>query len=402
MPKFNYSAKDRDGNLRKGEIETTDEHQVARILSKRALILISAKEINDKNQQFLGKYFNTVSFTDLVITTRQLATMVESGLVLSDSLDILVDQQTNKTFKAVLTEISRDVKNGIDLASALRKHPEVYPPLYSSLVKAGEQSGKLDSVLSQMALNLEKDREFRSRIRGAMIYPILVVTMMVVVVAIMMIFVVPRLVSFYTQSNIDLPITTKMLIWTSNMFVSFWWLMILIFIGIIIGIKRWTSTPSGKYTFDKIVLKIPLVGKIVRGTSITNFTRTFGLLTHAGLPILDSLVIVADIVGNAVYKSALQESYRGVERGLTLSAQLESTNSFPKIVSQMIRVGEETGKVDQISFKLAEYFETETDHLVKNITVIIEPVVLIVLGVGVGFLVISLILPIYKLTTSFS
>lgn len=402
MPKFNYKAKDINGSEHQGVIETSDTHQVARVLSKKGLILISTKEINEKGNQFFDKFFNRVSFSDLVIMTRQLSTMIESGLVLSDALDILVEQQDNKKFKEVLSQVSRDVKNGLDLAGAVKKHPDVFPPLYSSLIRAGEQAGKLDVVLTQMATNLEKDREFRSKIRGAMIYPIIVFSIMIVVLSIMMIFVIPRLVSFYSQSGIELPITTKILITISNFFVNFWWLMIAAGVGLFLFIKRWTATPDGKYKFDIFLLKIPVVGKVVKGSSLTNFNRTFGLLIHSGLPILDSLLIVADVVGNSVYKKSLEDCYRGVERGLPLSAQLELTGSFPKIISQMYRVGEETGKVDEIAFKLAEYFESETDHLVKNLTVIIEPLVIVILGLGVAFIVISLILPIYKLTTSFT
>lgn len=402
MSKFSYAAKDRQGNLRRGIIETSDQRQVARIVSKRSLVPISIEEIKDARGSLINKLLHKVSFTDLVIMTRQLATMVESGLVLSQALEILVDQQSNKYFKTVLTEVSDDVKNGLNLALALQKHKDVFPDLYCSLIKAGEQSGKLDVVLTQLATNLEKDREFRNRIRGAMIYPVLVIVLMITVMSIMMIFVVPRLVGFYTQSNIELPITTQILIGISTFFANFWWLIVLLLIGGIIFLRRYHSTPQGHFATDKILLNIPVIGRIVRGTSLTNFTRTFGLLTHAGLPILDSLLIVSEIVGNMVYKKALLDSYKGVERGLTLSAQLELTGVFPKIISQMFRVGEETGKVDQVSFKLAEYFEAETDDLVKNLTVIIEPTILIILGLGVGFMVISLILPIYKLTTSFS
>lgn len=402
MPKFTYSAKDRQGELRKGTIETSDAKQVIRLLAKRGLVAINIQEKNSSENSFLGKFFNKVSFTDLVIMTRQLSTMIESGLVLSDALEILVDQQDNKRFKAVLVDISDDVKNGMDLASAFEKHPEVFPQLYCSLVRAGEESGKLDTVLTQLATNLERDREFRSKVRGAMIYPILVIGLMFVVMTIMMVFVVPRLVGFYTQSNIELPITTQILIGMSSFMTNFWWLIILGFIGGFFGFQRWVNTPSGHFQFDAIMLKTPVVGRVVRGTALTNFTRTFGLLTHAGLPILDSINIVSNIVGNLVYKKALVECYKGVERGLTLSSQLEQSGVFPKIVSQMIRVGEETGKVDQISFKLAEYFESETDNLVKNLTVIIEPAILVILGLGVGFMVVSLILPIYKLTTSFN
>jgi type IV pilus assembly protein PilC len=343
-----------------------------------------------------------VPFTDVVIATRQLATMIESGLVLSESLDILSEQQSNKRFKAVLEEVSRDIKSGLDLATAFRKHPDVFPPLYASLIKAGEQAGKLDLVLTQMATSLEKDREFRARVRGAMIYPAVVIVMMFGVITIMMIFVIPKLVGLYSQQNIDLPLPTKILIFTSNIFVNFWWALLAGAIGAYFLFQRWISTPSGKYAFDVIVLKTPIVGKVVTGSTLTNFTRTFGLLTTAGVPLLDSLNIVTEVIGNSVYKKAFQETFKGVERGLAFSQQLDLVGVFPKLIPQMYRVGEETGKVDKVSFKMAEYFETETDNLVKNMTTLIEPIVIVVLGVVVGFLVLSIILPIYKLTTSYS
>lgn len=400
--KFVYKSKDREGNDRQGFIETSDIHQASKLLSRRGLIVISLKEEKTKQGGFLAKHFDKVSFTDIVVMTRQLATMVEAGLILSDSLDILIDQQVNKKFKLVLTEIAQDVKNGLDLATSISKHPEVFPPLYSTLVKAGEQSGKLDVVLVQMATNLERDREFRSKIRGAMIYPVMVFGLMIAVMVVMMVFVVPRLVGFYGQSNIELPFATVILINLSNMFVYYWWAMILVAIGGFLAFRRWVANPSGAYQFDALLLKIPVVSTIIKGSSLTNFTRTFGLLTNAGLPILDALVIVAEVVGNKVYQRALAMSTKGVERGLLLSSQLEASGAFPRIVSQMYRVGEETGQLGEISFKLSEYFETETDHVVKNLTVIIEPVILVVLGAGVAFLVISMILPIYRLTTSFS
>lgn len=399
MATFTYVARDLEGRDHKGTIETGDERQVAQILGRGGLIVISIRK-QVEGGKGLTSFFNKVSFNDLVIATRQLATMIEAGLVLSEAIDILVEQQPNKTFKDILGEVSRDIKGGLDLATAFKKHPEVFPPLYSSLIKAGEESGKLDIVLTQMALNLEKDREFRSRIRGAMIYPIMVVVMMGVVVSIMMFFVIPRLLSLFTQSNIELPLPTKILIAVSNFFTGYWWLMLIFLVVGVITFKRWIAKPAGRLSFDSLMLKTPIVGKIIQGNSLTNFTRTFGLLASAGIPLLNGLEIVNGILGNSVYQKALAETQQGVERGLTFSAQLESTGVFPKIVSQMFRVGEETGKVDKVSFKMAEYFEAETDHLVKNLTVVIEPLVLVVLGIGVAFLVFSIILPIYQLTTS--
>ncbi|KKQ78587.1 MAG: Type 4 fimbrial assembly protein pilC [Candidatus Daviesbacteria bacterium GW2011_GWA1_38_7] len=328
--------------------------------------------------------------------------MIQSGLVLSEAIDILRDQQTNKYYKAVLDDISRDVKGGLDLASSLKKHPDVFPDLYSNLVKAGESSGKLDTVLLQMASNLEKTREFRGKVKGALIYPIIILVTMFVVMLVMMFFVIPRMTSLYAQSNIELPLPTLILIATSSFLINFWYLIL--GVGIFGGFifKRWISTEIGRYSFDSFLLKFPVIKKIVEGITLAEFTRTFGLLITAGIPMLDSINIVSGVINNAVYRKALKDTFRGIERGLTLSNELEAVGVFPKIIPAMIRVGEETGQVDQVAFKLAEYFESESDQIVKNLTVIIEPVILVVLGVGVAFLVLSIILPIYKLTTSFS
>lgn len=402
MPIFSYVARDLQGVDHKGTIETADQRQVARLLSKRHLIVISVRQTNKSGENFLDQYINRVSFNDLVIATRQLATMIEAGLVLSEALDILVDQQGGKKFKEILSDVSRDVKSGMEFASALRKHPNVFPPLYANLVEAGESSGKLDTTLKQMATNLEKSREFKSRVRGAFIYPVMVIIMMFIVMLIMVFFVIPKLTSLYSQSNIDLPLPTKILIFVSNFMINFWWVVLILFIGGAFIFKKWVATSSGRYMFDSFILKVPILGKIIQGTTLTEFTRTFGLLTTAGIPLLNALNIVANVIGNSVYRRALQETFKGVERGLSFSAQIETTGVFPKIIPQMYRVGEETGKVDEVSFKMAEYFEQESDHLVKNLTVVIEPVILVVLGIGVAFLVMSIILPIYKLTTSFS
>ncbi|MBI2314659.1 type II secretion system F family protein [Candidatus Daviesbacteria bacterium] len=397
---FLYKAKDLQGNDHSGNVATPDVRSAINTIRKKGLIIISINPKNPPENQFLGRFLNKVGFTELVIMTRQLATMVSSGLVLSQAIDILEEQQTNKILKEALENISQDIKGGLTLAQALSKYPNIFPHLYVNLVKSGETSGKLDSVLLQMADGLEKDREFQAKIKGAMIYPVVVLTMMVVVIIIMMVFVIPKLVNLYQQSTIELPLPTQILIATSNLFTKFWWLGLIILIGIVIGINKWKKTPEGNMFFGKLILRTPIAGKIVTNVTLTNFNRTFGLLTAAGIPLLESIGIVSDLTDNPVFKNSLKDAYKGVEKGLPFSSLLAG-NVFPKIVSQMIKVGEETGKVDEIFLKLADYFESESDHLVKNLTVAIEPIVLIILGVGVAFLVISIILPIYKLTTSF-
>lgn len=397
---FLYKTKDTEGNEHSGSVESADAHAAAAILRKKGLIIIALSPKSPPMNKMLSRFFNKVGFTEIVIFTRQLATMVSSGLVLSEAIDILEEQQTNKTFNKALNDISQNIKGGITLAQAMGKYPDIFPHLYVNLVKAGEASGKLDSVLLQMADGLEKQREFQAKIKGAMIYPVVVISMMFVVMLIMMIFVIPKLLTLYKQSTVELPLPTKILIATSNFFTNYWWVIIILLIGGIIGLKRWRKTPEGDLLYSKLLLKIPIVGKIIINVTLTNFTRTFGLLSSAGIPLLESIGIVSDLTDNLVFKNALKDSYLGVEKGLPFSSLL-SSNVFPKIVSQMIRVGEETGKIDEIFLKLSEFFESESDHMVKNLTVAIEPIVLIILGIGVAFLVLSIIMPIYKLTTSF-
>lgn len=398
---FRYKTKDQSGSLHEGEIETSDEHAATSLLRKKGLIVISIKAKQEGRISFLNNFFNKVSFNEIVTFTRQLATMVSAGLVLSEALDILQEQQDNKKLKLVLSDVSRNVKGGLALAAALSRHPDVFPILYVNLVKSGEASGKLDTVLSKMADSLEKDREFRSKIKGAMIYPAVVISMMFIVMTIMMVFVIPKLTSLYKDSTLELPLPTVILIGVSDLFVNFWWLFLTIIIVAVIVFRNWIKTPEGRLAYDSTLLKVPIIGKIITNVTLTNFNRTFGILTSAGVPLLDGINIVQELTENSIFRQALRSCYDGVERGLTFSAQLNALPIFPRIVGQMVRVGEETGKIDEIFIKLADYFESESDHLVKNLTVAIEPIVLVTLGIGVAFLVISIILPIYKLTTSF-
>lgn len=400
MAIFNYRTKDLRGSEYKGEIESGDIRSAAILLRKRGQIVISVTPKTASSFGFIDKIINRVSFSELVTITRQLATMVGAGLVLSESIDILEEQQTNKRLKLALADVSHDIKGGLNLAAALGKHTDIFPPLYINLVASGEASGKLDEVLLKMADSMEKEREFQARVKGAMIYPAVVITMMFAVIIIMMVFVIPKLTALYNQSTLELPLPTKILITVSGAMASFWWLLLLLLIAGFVLFNRWVKTPTGKNLFDKFLLKVPLIGKVITNVTLTNFSRTFGLLISSGLPLLDAISIVENVTDNAIFKRALKESHLGVERGLPFSSLL-NVAIFPRIVPQMIKVGEETGKVDEIFFKLSEYFESESDHLVKNLTVAIEPIILVILGIGVAFLVLSIILPIYKLTTSF-
>lgn len=398
---FIYHTKDKDGADHKGEIEASDQRAAAMLLHKRGFVVIS---LNSKSEELgsnlFDRFLSRVTFSDLVALTRQLATMVEAGLVVSQALDILQDQQSNKVLKKALEEISSDVKGGLTLGQATSKHPQIFPNLYVNLIKSGETAGKIDQVLLRMADNLEKQREFQARVKGAMIYPIVVITMMIGVMFLMFAFVIPRLTAIYTQSSIQLPLPTRILIAISNFTAGYWYLIILVVITIFLIFKRWKETPEGHLSYDKFLLKLPLIGNLTTNVNLADFTRTFGLLVSAGIPLLEAINIVEGVIGNQVFKNSLKQAYVGVERGLPFS-NMVSTAPFPRIVGQMVRVGEETGKMDEVFFKLSAYFESESDNLVKNLTTAIEPIVLVILGLAVAFLVISIILPIYNLTSSF-
>lgn len=400
MPIYRYTTKDYEGKYHKGEIESANESQAANLLRKKKLIVLSLKERNPGNQTPWEKLFNRVAFSDVVVMTRQFATMIQSGLVLTDSLDILKDQQTNPYFKSVLEKISNDVKGGIDFASSLEKYPDVFPSIYSKLVRAGQASGKLDTILLELAENMEKERAFNSKIRGAMIYPIVVVGMMAAVMLIMVFFVMPKMLSLYQDSGVELPLPTKILIAITDFSLNYWWLVLLIIVVVVISFKKYISTPAGRLNIDTLILKLPIIGRITTLVILSNFTRTFALLISSGLSILATIKIVSDISGNLVYKNGFDTIYRGVERGLPFSDQILALDYFPKIVGQMAKTGEETGKLDEVMSKIADYFQSETDESLKNVTTLIEPIVIVMLGLGVAFLVISIILPIYQLTTS--
>ena len=298
--------------------------------------------------------------------------------------------------------MSSDLKGGLDFAAALDKHPNVFPKLYVNLVKAGEASGKLDVILLQLADYMEKQQEFKSKVRGAMIYPVIVISMMFIVMSVMLFFVMPKLTALYKQSSIELPLPTKILISMTTFIFNFWWIIIITVTASVLSYQSWSKTPSGRAFIDGKILKVPILGRIVSIVILTNFTRTFGLLISAGIPILETIKITQEVVGNESYRQVLHQAYIGVERGLPFSAQISNQPIFPKIIGQMVRTGEETGKLDEVLNKLADYFEQESDNSLKNITTLIEPLVLLILGVGVALLVLSIILPIYKLTTSVS
>lgn len=404
MPIFKYVAKDQAGKKVSGEVEAIDNRSVVETLRREGLITL---EVTKRGEE---KIFNTASIPkigggvnsgEIVNFTRQLSTMLSAGLPLTDALIILQKQTRNANFARILAEIVANVEGGSALSAAMSKHHKAFDIVYIKLIEAGETGGVLDKVLLKLAQSLEKDREFKSKTRGAFIYPAIVVVVMILVVGLMMIFVIPKLTSLYEEIGTELPLPTKVLIAMSDFTRNFWWFLILVTVGFIYGFKIYAKTPGGAQRVSRIVLSIPIWGKIRRTLVLSEFTRTLGLLIGTGIPIITALKVVRDILTSSAYQEGVDEAIKRVERGTPLYQPITANPAFPPIMGQMMRVGEETGKMDEVLGRLALFFEGESEQQIRNLTTALEPIILVVLGLGVGTLVLSIILPIYNLTSQF-
>lgn len=401
MKKFRYKAKDRLGKTVTGLVEAVDERRAVTTLRERGLVTFSLSSIQvNIFYSIFSKFFRRITLSDVATFTRQLSSMITAGLTLDAALAVLRDQ-TPLGLNVVIDDILKNIEGGSTLADAMAKHPNVFNRIYVALIRTGETAGVLDTVLVRLADNLEKQREFRSKVKGAMIYPIIIIIGMMVVATVMMIFVVPKLMSLYEEFQAELPLPTLILMKISQFFVSFWWLGLIILVGAIIVFNNFRKTPFGRKRIDGIILRLPIFGKLQSQIVLTEVTRTLGLLVGAGVSIIEALNITANASGNAVFEERLNSSSKQVEKGLSLAGVLSGYEEFPPIVPQMISIGEETGKMDDVLNKLSHYFEQESEQMVKGLTTAIEPLIMIVLGIGVGFLIIAIILPIYNLTSQF-
>lgn len=398
---YRYLAKDAEGKPVSGEIESLDELSLVKVLQQENLIPLSISKKNTTNVFSSFSFGGGVSYGELVGFTRQLSTMVSAGLPLTDSLVILQKQTKSTAFSKVLSTVVADVEGGLSLSKAMSSHPKIFNIVYIKLIEAGETGGVLDKVLAKLAESLEKEKEFKSKTKGAFVYPAIVVAVMIVVVTVMMIFVIPKLTSLYAEIGTELPLMTRALITTSNVIRGFWWLILVSVVGLVIGFRVFAKTPKGSDVVSNFVLALPVWGKMRRTMILAEFTRTLGLLIGTGIPIIAALKVVRDILTNSTYRDGIDAAMSRVERGSPLHVPIAANTAFPPIIAQMIRVGEETGKMDEVLGRLAIYFEQESENMVRNLTTAMEPIILVVLGVGVGILVLSIIMPIYNLTAQF-
>ncbi len=400
MPIYKYKAKKKFGDIITGKVEARSKNQAALALMNRELLVIEIRSIAENSLSYLQSKILGVKTDDLVNFTRQLATMISAGLPLSTALSIL-QEQSNPAMSAVVTKVLKDIEGGNTFAKALKEHPDVFSRVYIQLVKAGEIGGVLDNVLERLAVTLEKQKDFRAKTKGAMIYPAIVMIAMVIVAFIMMVFVMPQLTEMYQEFDAQLPWTTRILIGLSNFMAKFWWIFIAAMVGLFLGLRTWYKTESGEKTIDKLLLKIPVYGVLRTKLVLTEFARTLSLLIASGVSLLESMDIVGNALNSISFRNAIHKAKDEVEKGVPMSTALQVYEIFPPILPQMISVGEETGRIDEILQKLSEYYEKESEYAVKNLTTMMEPLIMIILGVGVGFMVVSIIMPIYNLTNQF-
>ncbi|PIU36639.1 hypothetical protein CO005_03725 [Candidatus Roizmanbacteria bacterium CG_4_8_14_3_um_filter_34_9] len=397
---FQYKAL-KNGKTVIKKIEASTQEIVLDYLQKNDYFPISVIEINDKKINIFDSLINKIDFNDIVDFTRQVALMLNAGLTLIDSLEILKKQTNKIILKKMIEEISIKIKGGSSFSVALLDYKNLFSKLYISLVKSGEASGKLGEILLRLADNLEKEREFKSKLKGALVYPAIVIIGMFVVMFIMVTFVLPKLLGLYKDFNVELPLSTKILIAVSNFSTQFWPLVLVLIFVASYFIKKYLATKVGKNNFDQFALKLPVFGKIISISALVESTRTLAILIASGISILDALSIVVDATENVVYQQAFLTVSHKVEKGLSMGTAFEQEEIFPPILVQMTQVGEQTGKLDDTLFRLSKYFEMQSEMATKTMTTLIEPAILVVLGVGVGFLVMSVITPIYNLTNSF-
>ena len=401
MKRFSYRAKDKDGRLVKGEVDASNESQAAKLVRKQGLVVISIKPVNQNPFDLLKKINERITTSDVVVFTRQLSIMVNAGLPITEAL-MIIRTQSKGQMQKVATSILTDIEEGGSLSSAISKYPEVFSPTYIALVKSGEAGGVMDEVLARLTENLEKQGEFTSKIKGALTYPVIVVVAMVLVAVVMIIFVIPKMMAMYADFGAALPLPTRILLGISDFATKFWPFIFVLIGGLFYGFILYRKTIPGKRKIDELMLKIPIIGPLERQTLLTDLTRTLSLMVGSGVSILDSLNITAGVVSNTVMSDALHDVAAQVEKGFPIAYSFgRHPEAFPFILTQMLDIGEETGQTEEVLKKLSHIFELESDEKVKGLTTAIEPIMMMILGVGVAFLFIAVIMPIYSITNQF-
>jgi type IV pilus assembly protein PilC len=394
---YTYRVRDQRGSLVTGEMLADSPALVTNRLREMKLIPLEVKAKKAGLKREISLRPGKVKLKDLAVFSRQFATMVNSGLPLLRTLSILEEQTESTQLKKVLGQVRLDVEQGNSLSGALGRHERTFPPLYISMCRAGETAGNLDQVLVRLADTLEAEVSLRQKIKSAMTYPIVVFSLVVLILIAMLVFVVPTFEDLYSSLGGVLPLPTRILLSVSEAFRTWFWVVILVVIGLVWLFRRWLKTDRGRAAFDRFKLRIPIFGSLFQKTALARFARTLGVLNRSGVPILQSLDIVADTVKNAVVAAAVRDVQSGVKEGESIAGPLSNHKVFPPMVVQMMAVGEETGALDEMLEKIADFYDEEVAAAVDSLTALIEPVMIAIVGGAVGVIVISLYLPLFRI-----
>lgn len=398
---FHYRARDRASRkIESGQVEATDKTQAIKKLKERGLLVLAIN--NNHSLQFKFPIFNRSSSKDRILFTREFAVMMRAGLPILDALRALEDQTSNNNFKKTINELSKEIEGGTSLSEAFSHFPAMFPPIFVSVTRVGEKSGRLEEVLDRLATQLEKDNELLSKISGAMIYPIFVLSALVIVVIVIMIYIIPQLKGLFDDANIALPLITRLLLGVSSFMQRYigWLIFMTIFV---VGLIKYLAhqSPELRYRFERLRMKIPVFGKLYKQMLMARFTHTLATLLNAGLPMQESIKTTAKVLNSPTYNLALNQVGREIESGQALSKSILKNDNFPTMIGHMIAIGEKSGEIDKILETVAGFFDKEVEALTRNLSALLEPMLMILMGVGVGLVVAAVIIPIYNLVNAF-
>ena len=405
MSSFQYTARDKTGKSLSGVMEADSKRDMLKKLRDKGLVPTSVNEgrvptASGRKVAMSGAVRSRkVKADEMVLFTRSLATMVNSGLPLLQGIDIMIEQTENNNFKAVLTQVGQDIEAGLTFSEALRKHPRAFNELYSSMVRAGEASGNLDGILVQLAEYLEAAEKLKREVRSAMTYPVIALVIVVLIASGLLLFIVPSFQEIFTGLGQELPAPTQILMNVSHILRSYILIVIGVLVALTIAIRYYISTPMGRLHADMLLLKMPVFGPLFRKVAVSRFARTMSTLTRSGVPVLGALEIVERTIGNEVIARAVKSSQTSIKAGATIADPLARSGVFPLMVTRLIDVGEKTGSLDELLTKIAEFYDQQVESTISSLTALIEPLLILFLGVVVGGMVLALFMPIFQLST---
>ena len=403
MANFKYKIRDKHGRPSTGSIEGESRESVAGHFKQMGYmpIMIEEEKPGVKNINFIQKFLNRISQEELIVFTRQLATLQRAGIAILVSLDSINEQVDNPYFKKIIKVITNDVESGKSFSDALSKFPSIFSNIYINMIRSGEAAGMLDDVLDKLANLLEYEQDIKMKVKQAIRYPMLVMITLSIAFPVLILFVIPKFSALFARFNTELPLPTKILIGLHFLLSHYWYLIILAIVAAVVAFRRFINTPSGRYAWDSIKLKVPVFGQLLSKISLSRFSRMTALLSSSGIPILSTLEIVKGSVGNMVIADSINNIIEGISQGKGMAEPMKLSGLFPGIVVQMVKIGEETGKMNELLLNVSDYYDSQVSYTVKNLTVLIEPILIFVLGIMVLIMALGIFMPMWDLISVF-